>query len=130
VPPFRPDTGILVDNSPGGMGELLVKNGTDADALVILAGMDEQAVKTVYIRSAESYNITGIQDGEYLIFYSKGEAFSQETYRFTQNATYQRMDTTVPFTTTSPQYTTYEVTLYGVVGGTVGTEQVDPANFP
>ena len=130
LPPYRPGTGMLADNAPGGAGELLIKNGTDSDALVILTGMDEVAVKTAYIRAAESFNMTGIADGTYLLFYSKGDYFSAETYRFTQNASYQRMDTTIPFETTSTQYTTWEVTLYGVVGGTVGTDRVDPENFP
>jgi hypothetical protein len=130
VPPFRPPTGMLVDKAPGGMGELLIKNGTDSDALVILTGLDEQAVKTAYIHAAESFNMTGIHDGTYLLFFSKGDAFSEETYRFTQNATYQRMDTTIPFETTASQYTVWELTLYGVAGGTVGSERVDPEDFP
>jgi hypothetical protein len=40
--------------------------------------------------------MTGIRDGTYLLFYSKGDRFSEETYRFTQNATYQKMDTEIP----------------------------------
>jgi hypothetical protein len=129
-PPFRPPTGILEDHSSGGQGELLIKNGTDADALVILTGLDDKAVKSVYIRNAESFNMTGIPDGTYRLYYSKGEAFNQETNRFTQNATYQRLDATIGFTTSATQYTTWEVTLYGVVGGTVGSEPVDPSEFP
>jgi len=129
-PPFRPPTGMLVDRAPGGAGELVLLNGTDADALVILTGMDEVAVKTGYIRAGESFRMAGIHDGTYLLFYSKGEAFSEETYRFTQSATYQKMDTEIPFETTATQYTIWEVTLYGVAGGTVGSEGVDPEDFP
>ena len=129
-PPFRPPTGMLEDHSSGGQGELLIKNGTDADALVILTGLDDKAVKSAYIRNAESFNMTGIPDGTYRLYYSKGEAFNEETNRFTQNATYQRLDTTIEFTTSATQYTAWEVTLYGVVGGTVGSEPVDPSEFP
>ena len=121
---------MLEDRSPGGRSELLIKNGTDADALVILAGMDDQAVKTAYIRATKSFNMTGIRDGTYRLYYSKGEAFSQATRRFTRNATYQRFDTTLAFTSSPTQYTTWEVTLYGVVGGNVGSEPVDPSDFP
>jgi hypothetical protein len=121
---------MLVDKAPGGAGELLIQNGTDADALVILTGMDEVAIKTGYIRTAESFRMTGIRDGEYLLFYSKGEAFSEATYRFAEGATYQKMDTTIPFETTTTQYTVWELTLYGVEGGTTGTERVDPEDFP
>jgi hypothetical protein len=121
---------MLEDRAPGGRGELLVKNGTDADALVILAGMDDQAVKTAYIRASRQFNITGVRNGTYRLYYSKGEAFNKDTKRFTRNATYQRMDATLGFTSSATQYTTWEVTLYGVVGGNVGTEPVDPSDFP
>ena len=130
LPPFRPPTGMLEDHSPGGRGKLLIKNGTDADALVILAGLDDKAAKSAYIRNAESFDMTGIQDGTYRLYYSKGEAFNKETNRFTKNATYQRLDATIGFTTSATQYTAWEVTLYGVVGGNVGSEQVDPSKFP
>lgn len=121
---------MLEDHAAGGQGELLIKNGTDADALVILTGLDDRALKSAYIRNAESFNMTGIPDGTYRLYYSKGEAFNQETNRFTKNATYQRLDATVEFTTSASQYTAWEVTLYGVVGGNVGSEPVDPSKFP
>lgn len=121
---------MLEDLAPGGRGELLIQNGTDADALVILAGMNDRAVKTAYVRASRSFNITGIRDGTYRLYYSKGEAFDRATKRYTRNATYQRFDTTIEFTSTPTQYSTWEVTLYGVVGGNVGTESVDPSNFP
>jgi hypothetical protein len=112
------------------LGELLIKNGTDADALVILTGLDDKAVKSAYIRNAENFNMTSIPDGSYRLYYSKGEAFSRETHRFTKNASYQRLDATIDFTTSGSQYTVWEVTLYGVTGGNVGSERVDPSDFP
>jgi hypothetical protein len=127
---FRPPTGLLEDYAPGGQGRLLIKNGTDADALVILTGLDDQAVKSAYIRDAQEFDMTGIHDGTYRLYYSKGEGFNAETKRFTLNATYQRLDATLEYTTTSTQYTGYEVTLYGVVGGNVGSVPVDPSQFP
>jgi len=129
-PPFRPATGMLQDRAPGGQGELTIKNGTDSDALVILTGLDDQAVKSAYIWNAASFTMTGIPDGTYRLYYSKGEAFDKETNRFALNATYQRLDATLEFTTSGSQYTIWEVTLYGVVGGNVGSESVDPSEFP
>jgi uncharacterized protein YraI len=126
----RPPTGMLEDHAPGGKGRLLIKNGTDADALAILTGLDDQAVKSAYIRGAEEFNMTGIHDGTYRLYFSKGQAFNAETKRFALQATYQRLDATIEFTTTSSQYTAWEVTLYGVAGGNVGSESVDPSQFP
>ncbi|MGC9334667.1 MAG: hypothetical protein ACP5JJ_10995 [Anaerolineae bacterium] len=129
-PPFRPPTGMLEDHTPGGQGELLIKNGTDADALVILTGLNDKPVKSAYIRNTQSFNMTGIVAGTYRLYYSKGEAFDRETNRFTKNATYQRLDATLEFTASATQYTTWEVTLYGVAGGNVGSVPVDPSQFP
>jgi hypothetical protein len=129
-PPFRPPTGLLEDQAPGGRGELLVKNGTDADALVILTRLNDQPAKSAYIRNGQSFNITSIPDGTYRLYYSKGEGFNRATNRFTRNATYQRLDATIEFTSSATQYTTWEVTLYGVAGGNVGSEPVDPSQFP
>jgi len=129
-PSVRPPTGTLEDYAPGGKGKLLIKNGTDADALVILTGLDDKAVKSAYIRNAEEFNMTGIHDGTYRLYYSKGQAFNPETKRFTVKATYQRLDATLEFKTTSTQYTAWEVTLYGVAGGNVGSVPVDPGKFP
>jgi hypothetical protein len=129
-PPYRPPTGMLEDHAPGGAGEMLIKNGTDADALVVLARLNDNPVKSAYIRNGQSFNMTGIPDGTYRLYYSKGQAFNKETNRFTKDATYQRLDATMDFTTSGNQYTTWEVTLYGVVGGNVGSETVDPSQFP
>lgn len=129
-PPYRPPTGMLEDHAPGGAGEMLIKNGTDADALVVLAWLDDRPAKSAYIRKGKSFNMTGIPDGTYRLYYSKGQAFSRETHRFTKNATYQRLDATMEFTSPGNQYTTWEVTLYGVASGNVGSQTVDPSQFP
>ena len=97
---------------------------------MILTKLNDRPVKSAYIRKTKSFNMTGIPDGTYRLYYSKGEAFKKKTNRFSKNATYQRMDATIEFTTSATQYTTWEVTLYGVVGGNVGSEQVDPSKFP
>ena len=130
-PAIRPATGLLVSAAQaGGRGELLIKNGTDADALIILASLDDQPVLSAYIRAAESFNMTGIPDGTYRLYFSKGEGWDSEANRFMQNVSYQRFEATPQFATTETQYTSYEVTLYGVAGGTASTEQVDPGQFP
>jgi len=129
-PAVRPPTGMLEDYAPAGRGTLLIKNGTGADALVILTGLDDKAVKSAYIRGSEDFNMAGIHDGTYRLYYSKGRAFNPETKRFTLEATYQRLDATIEFKTTSTQYTAWEVTLYGVAGGNVGSQRVDPSQFP
>ncbi len=129
-PATRPATGLVVDNVGGGMGELLIKNGTDADALVIVATADSRPLMSAYIRAAESYNLAGIPDGTYWLYFCKGEAWDAAAKKFTRNETCQRFEDPLGFQTTATQYTGYEVTLYGVAGGTASTEQVDPREVP
>lgn len=130
LPAFRPPTGLLASGQGGGSGELLVKNGTEADALVIVTSLADQPVMSAYIRAAESFNMTGIPDGTYRLYFSKGEGWDSDANRFIRNVSYQRFESVLEFVTTATQYTGYEVTLYGVAGGTASTEQVDPSQFP
>lgn len=129
-PATRPATGLVVNNAGGGMGELLVKNGTDSDALVIVATSDSRPLMSAYIRAAESYNLAGIPDGAYWLYFCKGEGWDAAAKKFTRNETCQRFEDPLGFQTTATQYTGYEVTLYGVAGGTASTEQVDPSQVP
>ena len=59
-----------------------------------------------------------------------GNEWDGTLMRFTQNKKYERFEDILEYKETSSSYTTYEVTLHAVEGGTAATEYVDPDNFP
>ena len=50
--------------------------------------------------------------------------------RLTRNTRFSRFQETISFKTTATQYTTFEVTLQPVAGGTARTVGVDDSAFP
>ena len=72
----RPATDLLSrSSSNSGPGELLIKNGTDSDGIVILVDSASSPVQAAYIRSGESFRMTQIADGTYRLYFSKGEGW-------------------------------------------------------
>ncbi len=122
---LHPSTG-LIDSyvTESGSGELLVKNGTDGDGVVILTTLDDAPVQAAYIRSGESYNMTDIPDGEYGLYFSKGEKWNDKLNVFTEAVSRQRFDDVFDFSSTLLTYSSWEVTLYGVSGGTTSAVDV------
>jgi hypothetical protein len=128
---FRPLTGIIKPNTRGGgMGELSVENGTDTDGLVIMTMSNDEPVMAAYVRAGETVRMTGIADGTYVLFFSKGQDWNGNAGRFMRNVRYQRFEDAFPYSTTATTYTIWSVTLHGVVGGSASTESVDPDQFP
>ena len=127
----RPATDLLSrSSSGGGPGELLIKNGTDSDGIVILVDAAGSPVQAAYIRVGESYRMTQIADGSYRLYFSKGEGWNAARKEFARNVTRQRFADTLAFASPNGQYTTYEVTLYGVAGGNAATQNVPAGQFP
>jgi hypothetical protein len=122
------ETGLVNANLLDGQGELLVKNGTEADGLVVLTTLDQEPVAAAYIREGDSYRLTGIPDGQYLLFFSQGQVWDEASGRFIKDATYQRF--TDVFNFSSIGYRIWEVALYPVVGGNAASQSVDPEEFP
>jgi hypothetical protein len=127
----RPATDLLSRSaSSSGPGELLIKNGTDSDGVVLLVDAAGSPVQAAYIRTGESFRMTQIADGAYRLYFSKGEGWDAARKEFTRNVTRQRFADTLTFVSTGGQYTTYEVTLYGVAGGNAATQNVPAGQFP
>jgi hypothetical protein len=127
----RPATDLLSRSSSGsGPGELLIKNGTDSDGVVLLVDAAGSPVQAAYIRAGESFRMTQIADGTYRLYFSKGEGWNAARKEFARNITRQRFADTLTFVSPGGQYTTYEVTLYGVAGGNAATQNVPAGQFP
>ncbi len=123
----RPPTGLLSKAPSNGRGELLIKNGTDKDGVVILVDMNDTPLQAAYIRAADSFRMTQIGEGSYRLYFSKGEAWDAASKRFTVNVSRQRFADTLRF---GGNVAGYEVTLYGVAGGNAATQSVPDSAFP
>ena len=127
IAPRRPATGLLSRSGAGGSGVLRIKNGTDTDGVVILVTLGGTPVQAAYIRTSDTYEMSGIADGGYRLYFTKGEAWDANAKQFTENVTRQRFADTLTFGGTTAGY---EVTLYGVSGGNAATEGVSEGGFP
>lgn len=117
-----------------GPGELSIDNGTRFDGVAVLALSNDAPVMAVYIRSGESFTVTGIRDGIYYLFFTTGEDWDGDEALFTKNPRFQRFEDLLSFETTTTalgtQYTIWDVTLHPTVGGTAETLPLRPDQFP
>ncbi|GAA2883595.1 hypothetical protein GCM10010517_46840 [Streptosporangium fragile] len=126
----RPGNGkILYARISGGQGTLKIKNGTAKDAVVTLVRGRAKAI-SIYVRARSKTAINDVRDGTYRIYFTTGHRFSVSKGRFTSNASYQRFDDRLRFTTTATTSTIWSLTLNPVKGGNARTSGVDPNDFP
>ena len=134
----KPLTGFLITGSllTGGEGELTIDNlqgGSDAIAVLTYFGRKDPII-SVYIRSGEIYTIKNIADGNYELYILYGENWNASGKKFENNLRYTRFDDAFQYTTTETtteiKYTTWSVTLYGVIDGNANTEVLSEDSFP
>jgi len=132
IQPVRLSTGtFLVNWISVGWGELTIENGLALDAVVILTNWWQKTpLMAVYIRSKDSYTMTHIRDGTYVLYFSLGEDWDNDSKEFVGKTTYERFEDELEFETIGNMYTTYKVTLHPVVGGTAETEYLGEGEFP
>jgi len=115
-----------------GDGKLEIKNGTSLDAVAKLIH-GGTSVLTVFIKANSTYTMIGIPDGIYWLAFAQGTDWNSATQKFNRSAQYSSFDETFDFTTTEDaeyyHYSSYEVTLNPVVGGTAQTSSVNPGQF-
>jgi hypothetical protein len=130
---FRPLTGLVRTYvEAAGQGKLLIKNGTDGDGVAILADLSgtPEPVMAAYIRAGDQYEMTGIPNGVYRLYFAHGELWNANAREFEEPVDRQRFEDTFRFETTGLTYTVWEVTLYAVAGGTAESEHVEKPKFP
>ena len=124
----------LISGSRSGEGELTVENGLTWDALIILSKEEEpsKVIRSVYIQANDSCTITSIPDGRFILYDSLGKDWDSEAAKFTIAEEYSRFEEILSYETNLKKgsYTTYEVTLYPVAGGTAETQDVNETDFP
>lgn len=125
----RKANGSYLTRTTGGSGELKVDNGNNVDTVINLVkvGSKKPAV-SVYIRGQKKVTTGRIKDGTYQVFMSSGADWDGK--RFTRNCQFSKFDSSFKFTTTSRQYTIWELSLKVRLGGNASSSDVDSDSFP
>lgn len=118
-----------------GLGELLIKNQlSDKDAVAVLTLPDTTMLFSVFIRKGENYQLEGIPNGAYLLWFATGRQWDPENFRFQVDGSYERFEKVLQFTTKKTGneilYSSLIVTLYPVVHGNAPTKNVPKERFP
>jgi hypothetical protein len=121
---------FLRDTARTGQGKLTIQNGADTDAVIVLTNLSSAPLLSVYVRSGDSYTVTGIRDGQFRVFFATGHDWDTGAAVFTRDASLKVFQDTLAFVTTSTQYTIWTLTLHVVSGGNAPTQPVDPSQFP
>ncbi len=113
-----------------GQSILTVKNGTTKDALVKLTTADASTtVRTVYVVRQSDWAITGIAPGRYLLRFALGNDWDPVLNRFQKNVSFTQFEEPFDFEDDGFTYTTWEVTLHAIPGGTAETESISAEDF-
>jgi len=126
---------ILVRNVQGdGDGVLSVHNGNKQDAVIFLVeAVHDLPVYAFYTRSNDRSLIEGIPDGRYRVLFSTGVDWDDGRQKFTRKQAFAIFEDTIDFTTkrtrSGIEYSTIELTLHPVFGGTALTETIDESTF-
>ncbi|MDI6097221.1 hypothetical protein QLQ12_01180 [Actinoplanes sp. NEAU-A12] len=125
----RQANGSYLTRTTGGSGQLKIDNGNTVDTVVNLVkvGAKKPAV-SVYVRGQKKVTTGRIKDGTYEVFISSGTDWDGK--RFTRDCQFSKFDSSFKFTTTSRQYTIWQISLQEVLGGNATSSDVDPDSFP
>jgi hypothetical protein len=112
-----------------GQGELTVQNNSGQDTVLTLA-LGRRPVLSVYVRSGAATRVSGVRDGVYQVWFTKGVDWDPRPRVFTRDCAFERFDSTFAFKTTSTQSTAWTVGLEPATGGNANATEVDPKDFP
>ena len=109
----QPESGILVKNISGRHSNLLIKNLSAYDAVLVITPVNKpgKTLLAVYVRGNEELKVPNITSGSYSCWFTHGSAWDPETNRFAENAYYARLTKTMRFLRTQRRYTKYTVQL-------------------
>jgi hypothetical protein len=111
----------------------IINNGTD-DAVAYLCTMQKEMAAAVYIRGGDRFNLTGIDDGRYELYFRQGQSWNASMGRFDANATSSRLDDPLVFETETTQQeirSTWETIIMDeVAGGNIAVVPVEEEDFP
>jgi plastocyanin len=129
----RPANGSIISRSMGsGQGVLTIKNGRSQDALVVLTGVNSPGspLLAVYVRANNTTTVRNIADRIYDVYFTHGNDWEKYSKQFTADVSHMKFRDSLSFSTTSTQYTIYEITVHSVPEGTAAIDYVSPDQFP
>lgn len=137
LPPPRQlaNNSVLIRNiQSDGHGILSVHNGNRQDAVIFLVdAVRDLPVYGFYTRNNNRSLIEGIPDGKYRVLFSTGVDWDDDRQSFTRTQAFAIFEDTMDFTTKRTragiEYSTIELTLHPVFGGTATTESIDESTF-
>ncbi|MGQ9848085.1 MAG: hypothetical protein ACUVQP_11390, partial [Bacteroidales bacterium] len=121
-----------------GLGKLTIKNGTSNDAVLKLVSNDiNKSVLTIYVRRNSNFTINRIKDGSYKLYFVVGRHYDEDSLIFLQDCSFAVFEEGFHFTTYEYRfedkiktvYSTYEITLHPVIGGTASTHAITKKDF-
>lgn len=131
----RPPTGIMSQSIDFNReGSLFIKNGSGYDSVAILTTVTDTPLCGVFLRTGDEYNLTGIPDGTYFLYFISGNDWQPGPQKFSDPIGSFRFEERFDYATEQEGDSIYtsawEITLYGVVGGNAGTNYVKEEDFP
>jgi hypothetical protein len=128
-------TDITPPRGGAGNGLLTLKNGNERDAVVKLVEDTPQktAIRYVYVRAKQDLVLRGIPKGSYQVIFMTGVDWDRANLTFRRDARAMKIGDTFLFeekvTGRSTEYTTWELTLNRVPGGTIVIESIPADEF-
>jgi hypothetical protein len=116
-PGFRPETGTSIKElERDGYGVLIIHNNWTMDTVAVIADKDVKPLIAVYIRSKDSLEIAGIEDGSYGLYFTVGNLWDEKEGKFKSVLGYYRYGSSLDFQTAETdediEYSIFELDLY------------------
>ena len=113
----RPETGIYIrDMHRDGYGLLVIYNNWTMDTVAVLTDKKVKPKLAVYLRAKDALEVSGIEDGEYGLYFTIGDGWNAGEGKFDNVYGYYRYNTPMVFETKDVgdeiEYTILELDLY------------------
>ena len=117
----RPINGTLIKSGElNGYGELNIVNNLQEDAVAILTDLDNNTVLSAYVWGNRNYvNISGIEDGQYYLYFVTGRDWDPELGKFMADAGFSMMNKPIDFRTKE----TWESVSFGIMNVQINATQ-------
>jgi len=109
---YRPLTGKFIkDTQRYGLGELtIINDNSQKDALIVITDLNQKPLMEVFIRSKETFKISGITDGKYNIYFRVGNSWDRDNSKFLEDEVRYKLDRPLEFETEE----TWDGTSYSI----------------